>query len=568
MYMKNKPKLEFNQYYPKHPFLKSLIKYFWVIKSDQKVDINHKILIWQKKIITVIVISLLSISCINNNDSILVTNWQIQYSQNEHLDSVISADEWQDIDILKPIKLPYPVRKTYQYVWLKGSFTSTKDHEKYYGISISDLFMVDRVYVNRNLVGYKNPDEINNFDSPRNYVIPKGIILKDKNTLFIRAGVYDEWEIEIGNKILIQKPEEFKKTRQFYRLLFEFLPLSILAILFATFLSLIIKSVSDKWNKEHLFMAFRLMIIIICYLTLFSPVHIFSIRIIIAIWYCILPLLLICILIYYQALYKVYFTTLNLILISLLIIISFVLFSLKYINKTIILPDILLLLSIVTAIIYFVYIIKNIIKIKYNNYKLIIVSIDFGILLLNVFIVALFLTFGITIIDPSLLGLISAIILTLLFSIYYTRREGLQKKKLESLILKLKVIEEKSNNKTKFTISSSLEEKLKEVTFFIKEHYSEPITREELAEAVGINSNYFSTLFNIITGKKVNEYINDLRLIDTAEKLVLSRNTIIDIAFSTGFESIPTFNRLFKKKYNCTPKEYRKNNYKDLKKIT
>ena len=127
---------------------------------------------------------------------------------------------------------------------------------------------------------------------------------------------------------------------------------------------------------------------------------------------------------------------------------------------------------------------------------------------------------------------------------------------MDSLLVRLNKIEAKSKNIQKYNISPVLENKLAEIIVFIRENYTASISREELAETVGVNPNYFSSLFNIYTGKKINEYINEIRLQKASALLAQQNDSVIDVAFSSGFESLTTFNRLFKKKFSCTPKEY------------
>ena len=69
-----------------------------------------------------------------------------------------------------------------------------------------------------------------------------------------------------------------------------------------------------------------------------------------------------------------------------------------------------------------------------------------------------------------------------------------------------------------------------------------------------------SKLFYQHTGKKINDYINHLRITDAARQLAESSNgkKIIDIALSVGFDSLSTFNRAFKNVFNLTPSEYKK----------
>jgi len=106
-------------------------------------------------------------------------------------------------------------------------------------------------------------------------------------------------------------------------------------------------------------------------------------------------------------------------------------------------------------------------------------------------------------------------------------------------------------------INETTQEKLDKVVQFIKENYTSDLSREGLAAAVGLNPNYMSTLFKKYTGYKINDYINKLRIDEAAAKLSKKDEKIIEIAFAVGFESLTTFNRVFKSVVGKTPTEYR-----------
>ena len=61
----------------------------------------------------------------------------------------------------------------------------------------------------------------------------------------------------------------------------------------------------------------------------------------------------------------------------------------------------------------------------------------------------------------------------------------------------------------------------------------------------------------MVSGEKINEFINELRINDAIEKLKNTDNKILDIALDTGFDSLSTFNRAFKHFTGTTPREYR-----------
>ena len=61
------------------------------------------------------------------------------------------------------------------------------------------------------------------------------------------------------------------------------------------------------------------------------------------------------------------------------------------------------------------------------------------------------------------------------------------------------------------------------------------------------------------------DYINEYRLKIATNLLETTDMSIMEIAVKVGVNNISYFNKIFKKKFNLTPKEYRKN-LKNIKK--
>lgn len=106
-------------------------------------------------------------------------------------------------------------------------------------------------------------------------------------------------------------------------------------------------------------------------------------------------------------------------------------------------------------------------------------------------------------------------------------------------------------------ISAETRTKLDQAIDFIREHYTEDMSREGLAGLAGMNHDYFGKMFLIYTGKKVGIYIGELRVRKAADELALTRRSIVDIAFSSGFESLSTFYRIFQAVTGLSPSAYR-----------
>ncbi len=113
-----------------------------------------------------------------------------------------------------------------------------------------------------------------------------------------------------------------------------------------------------------------------------------------------------------------------------------------------------------------------------------------------------------------------------------------------------------------FTISPSTERKLGLAVNYIKLNYRSPISRKKLADMLHMNADNLGRFFKQYTGCKISEFTNRLRMEEAIRQLTASDEKIIDIAFSVGFESLTTFNRVFNALLNTTPSQYRKSHQK------
>lgn len=91
---------------------------------------------------------------------------------------------------------------------------------------------------------------------------------------------------------------------------------------------------------------------------------------------------------------------------------------------------------------------------------------------------------------------------------------------------------------------------------YINENYTNRINIEELSDVTGYSSFHFSKLFKEYSGETIYSYITKIRILQ-AERLLLNPElTIMEVATLSGFESIATFNRVFKKQKKCTPSQF------------
>ncbi len=101
-------------------------------------------------------------------------------------------------------------------------------------------------------------------------------------------------------------------------------------------------------------------------------------------------------------------------------------------------------------------------------------------------------------------------------------------------------------------------DKFNTVFNYLDEHYAEDLTLEQVADIAGFSKFHFSRLFKQYSGQNFYEYLC-FRRIKAAETLLLRPDlTITEVALHSGFSSLSTFNRMFKKLKKCTPSKYRR----------
>ena len=92
---------------------------------------------------------------------------------------------------------------------------------------------------------------------------------------------------------------------------------------------------------------------------------------------------------------------------------------------------------------------------------------------------------------------------------------------------------------------------------YIQENPEKKLTREEVAEYVHLNEDYFSRLFKEKTGYTVKDYIIKEKIKLAKELLATTNMSISIISLKTGFGNFSHFSRTFKKCEGITPNEYR-----------
>ncbi len=495
----------------------------------------------------------LCLSCRRDASSITVAQWSILYSDEPSLEKIGSAGEWRPVSIPSTFRLPPGQVKGLQYAWLKGRFDMPGNLLDFYGISLGRIYYTDSVYINGRLVGSKSPHDINIMCRNRSYAIPPGTLRIGSNTVLVRIGIYANEFGGILSTVAIQEEARFSQARIVGDMIYIYFPMAIIIVAFFMLILLAIFYLWNRAEKQFLYSSFGIIIYIIYLASLFYPfrdvdflfikfMHAATVQ-----FFCIALILIV------QSVYGIYLTNYNRILVPALlgaVLLNFLSLMLIYrvdIPYTHYTGDVLSILTVCVNSPLAVLLVVKLNRLKPDRFKYylsLLTTVAGGLVILFEVILSIKggrLTF--------LLATFCSPFFFFLFAVFFARDLMKKNNEINHLYDRLKVDEP--------VINETTQEKLDKIIQFIKENYTSDLSREGLAAAVGLNPNYMSTLFKKYTGYKINDYINKLRIDEAANKLSKRDEKIIEIAFAVGFESLTTFNRVFKSVIGKTPTEYR-----------
>lgn len=104
------------------------------------------------------------------------------------------------------------------------------------------------------------------------------------------------------------------------------------------------------------------------------------------------------------------------------------------------------------------------------------------------------------------------------------------------------------------------EQRVKQAMLFIRLHYAEPLTLEDIADSIPVSKSECCRCFKRTIQITPFEYLMKYRIFEASKKILddnYATHSISDLALSVGFNNISYFNKLFKRYLDCTPTEYR-----------
>jgi AraC-like DNA-binding protein len=99
--------------------------------------------------------------------------------------------------------------------------------------------------------------------------------------------------------------------------------------------------------------------------------------------------------------------------------------------------------------------------------------------------------------------------------------------------------------------------RIRRIASFIETHYTEKLLLVDIAREEKLSVSYLSHFFRDNFGITFQEYLMSLRCEKARRLLLLTNHNVIDISMENGFSDIKYLNRGFRKRYGCSPKQYR-----------
>ena len=98
---------------------------------------------------------------------------------------------------------------------------------------------------------------------------------------------------------------------------------------------------------------------------------------------------------------------------------------------------------------------------------------------------------------------------------------------------------------------------VKHAVAYIQHNYAGALSRQEIADAVGVNADYLTRIFHRELGISPWDYLNRYRIRGAKTLLRTTRASISTIAMQVGFSDAAYFSRVFNRETGTSPREYR-----------
>lgn len=100
--------------------------------------------------------------------------------------------------------------------------------------------------------------------------------------------------------------------------------------------------------------------------------------------------------------------------------------------------------------------------------------------------------------------------------------------------------------------------KIQHIIKYIEEHYNQDISVQELEQLSNYSYRNIQRVFKNIFHESLGAFQKRLKLENAYKKLIYTSDSITNISYSVGFDSLQSFSKSFKKQFNVSPANARK----------
>lgn len=118
----------------------------------------------------------------------------------------------------------------------------------------------------------------------------------------------------------------------------------------------------------------------------------------------------------------------------------------------------------------------------------------------------------------------------------------------------MKLLSDSTFTKEQFNYNSR---RIEKVFDYMNKNFHKEITLAEVAKVANMPEASFSRFIKKRTGYTYVDSLTEIRLGHVSRLLIDTTHSIAEIAYKCGFNNIANFNRIFKNKKGCTPKDFR-----------
>jgi AraC-like DNA-binding protein len=98
---------------------------------------------------------------------------------------------------------------------------------------------------------------------------------------------------------------------------------------------------------------------------------------------------------------------------------------------------------------------------------------------------------------------------------------------------------------------------VKRAVAYLHQNYHKPLSRWEIANAIGVSENYLTHIFGRELGLSPWQYLNRYRIRQARELLRRTNDSVTAVALQVGFNDPAYFSRVFRKQVGVSPSTYR-----------